>query len=204
MPSRVDRSTPVQADGVVAPEGSTKPDIAESQREKNLSRPDRTGHSVVQFKGPSLTQLAFAATDRGVKTPGPSSGHVELCTRAANIPVMGQIGIQHHWLRTQNKEVGMGEVEGQLPGHGELPPIFRNTKWVDHSSESQKTCRVVPEVDAACVERETEVGKETGLWVPLVNDCQTKTKEILDRCSTKASGENEVRDPRITGAGNSL
>lgn len=131
---------------------------------------------------------------------------VELCKRTADLPLLGQLGAKHHWLRTPQKEVGMGQNPGQIPGHGEAPPLGRSTQWVDHSKETEKDCVVVPDVDAACVERETEFGKDTGEWVPLVNDCHTKTQEVLDKCSTKprAPAGPDFGDPSKTGAGHSL
>lgn len=97
----------------------------------------------------------------------------------------------------------MGQNAGQIPGHGEAPPVGLMTRWINHAAETEKTCVVVPDVDAACVERETEFGKTTGPWLPLVNDCHTKTQEVLDKCSTKESGP-DFGDPSITGAGHSL
>ncbi|MBE2253384.1 MAG: hypothetical protein IAE78_27900 [Myxococcus sp.] len=133
---------------------------------------------------------------------------VELCKRAADLPVVGPLGATHHWLRTPNKEVGMGQNPGQIPGHGEAPPVMQSTQWIDHSKEKEKECVVVPDVDAACVERETEIGKDTGQWVPFVNDCHTKTQEVLDKCSTKPKPEPvpgpDFGDPSKTGAGYSL
>lgn len=97
----------------------------------------------------------------------------------------------------------MGQNAGQIPGHGEAPPVGLMTRWINHAAETEKTCVVVPDVDAACVERETEFGKTTGPWLPLVNDCHTKTQEVLDKCSTKERGP-DFGDPSITGAGHSL
>jgi len=50
---------------------------------------------------------------------------VELCKRAADLPLVGQLGAKHHWLRTSNKEVGMGQNPAQIPGHGEAPPVMQ-------------------------------------------------------------------------------
>lgn len=130
---------------------------------------------------------------------------VELCTRAADLPLVGQLGAKHHWLRTPSKEIGMGQNEGELPGHGEPPPLGLSTQWIDHSKERDKECVVVPDVDVACVERETQLGKDTGPWLPLVNDCHTKTREVLNACSTKERRSGpDFGDPSKTGAGHSL
>lgn len=164
------------------------------------------------------TVVPFSA-DGGVVYPAPGQtgdagpsmkaselqSQVELCKRAADLPIIGQLGAKHHWLRTANKEVGMGQNPGQIPGHGEAPPVGLPTQWIDHSKEKDKQCVVVPAVDAACVERETEIGKDTGQWIPFVNDCHTKTQEVLDKCSTKPKNSGpDFADPTKTGAGYSL
>lgn len=133
----------------------------------------------------------------------PSQGaQVELCMRLAELPVLGSVGVMHHWLRTPNKELGVGQTDGQIPGHGEPPPVGLLTKWVDHSKETEKTCAAVADVDVACVDRELVAGKSTGPWIPLVNDCHVITRAVLDKCSTKP--KPDFGDPRETGAGHSL
>lgn len=180
-----------------------------SKSTPNQSTPSQTQNSVAPF----WAQPGDAgAPPAGPVCEGPTlkaselQAQVELCKRAADLPLIGQLGAKHHWLRTPNKEVGMGQNPGQIPGHGEAPPVGRSTQWIDHSKEKEKECVVVPDVDAACVERETEFGKATGDWVPLVNDCHTKTQEVLDKCSTKPKvpAGPDFGDPSKTGAGYSL
>ncbi len=175
----------------------------------NQSAGPRSQNSVAPFKEqPPLSALPPGPACEAGPTVRASELQtlVELCKRTAELPLVGQLGAQHHWLRTANKEVGMGQNPEQLPGHGEAPPLMRSTQWIDHSKEKDKDCVVVPDVDAACVERVTEIGKDTGQWVPLLNDCHTKTQEVLDKCATKAkpaSGPPFV-DPNKNGAGYSL
>ncbi len=164
-------------------------------------------NSVAPFKGPPEGSSAIPGGPVCEGGPTFKAGEllsqVELCKRAADIPFIGQLGAKHHWLQTPGKQVGMGERPGQIPGHGEPPPVGQATQWVDHSKEKDKECVVVPEVDVACVERETEFGKDTGNWWPFVNDCHTKTQEVLDKCSTRQSGP-DFGDPKQTGAGHTL
>lgn len=51
------------------------------------------------------------------------------------------------------------------------------------SVDRYKSCEKVPNVDEDCVNRELEIGKDTGRWVPPFNDCQTYAKEVLERCT---------------------
>lgn len=174
------------------------------------SNSQQTQNSVVPFSGQPGGASAPASGPVCESAPTVKArelqAQVELCKRAADLPLIGQLGAKHHWLRTPNKEVGMGQTPGQIPGHGEAPPVGRATQWIDHSKEKDKECVVVPDVDANCVERETELGKETGEWVPFLNDCHTKTQEVLDKCSTKPrpTPGPDFGDPTKTGAGYSL
>lgn len=204
MGIKVDGGVSFQPDGGVAEAGKAEGGTAVAASNttaptaRNTVEPFKPDGGVV-FPPPGQTNDASV---KGSKL----QSQVELCKRAADLPIVGQLGAKHHWLRTPNKEVGMGQNPGQIPGHGEAPPIGLPTQWIDHSKEKDKECAVVSEVDAACVERETEFGKDTGQWIPFVNDCHTKTQEVLDKCSTKpkpAPGP-DFGDPSKTGAGHSL
>lgn len=63
---------------------------------------------------------------------------------------------------------------------GDYPGV--PTTLNDHFDEVEKQCEKVPNEDEECVNRELEVGKETGRWLPLVDDCHTVVQDILDRC----------------------
>jgi hypothetical protein len=202
MGIKVDGGVSFQPDTAVTETGKADLPVAPSQPAPP------TNNAVVPF-----------TADAGVAYPSPSQSsdagptvkagelqaQVELCKRAADLPIVGQLGAKHHWLRTGHKEVGMGQNTGTLPGHGEAPPLGLPTQWIDHSKEKDKQCVVVPDVDAACVEGETEFGKDTGQWIPFVNDCHTKTQEVLDTCSTKPKNSGpDFGGPSKTGAGYSL
>lgn len=134
---------------------------------------------------PSASPGRGAGAGDARTTVEPYRPQVELCTRTADLPIVRWLGVQHHWLRTPAKEVGMGERTGREPGRSWTAPLGVSTQWVDHSKEKDKTCVAVPDVDAACVERETGLGKDTGTWVPFLNDCHTRTREVLERCATR-------------------
>jgi hypothetical protein len=57
----------------------------------------------------------------------------------------------------------------------------------------------------ACVDRELEVGKSTGIWVPGLNDCHTVVNDILDKCRNdtleKALQDDTARKLREADAG---
>lgn len=205
MAIRVDGNPSTHGDGGVTQAGQVDGPKAAAPSPTAPSPPPSV---VVPFKSDGAPPIAPAHTNatEATLTAGELRSHVELCKRAADLPLIGQLGAKHHWLRTPHKEVGMGQTPGEIPGHGEAPPVGLSTQWVDHSKEKEKECVVIPDVDVACVERETEFGKDTGKWVPFLNDCHTKTQEVLDKCSTKPKPEPgpDFDDPSKTGAGHSL
>ncbi|MGZ3457283.1 MAG: hypothetical protein ACXU86_02140, partial [Archangium sp.] len=122
-------------------------------------------------------EQAAAALGRGV----------ELCKRTADLPVLRELGLKHHWLRTSTKEAGMGAADGSVPGNRVDPPYVTQTRLNDHTGQGElpgSTCERVPHEDEACVNRELELGRPLGAWTP-TNNCQTFVSEVLERCSTK-------------------
>jgi hypothetical protein len=204
MAFKVDGGVVFQQDGGVSSEAVQAPQ--QRTEESRTTTTSTATNSVETFKADAGATPAPQPDARPSMSVQELKPQVELCVRAADLIIIGKLGINHHWLRTANKEVGMGQHKEKLPGHGEAPPIGRQTQWIDHSTETEKECVVVPDVDAACVERETEFGRSTSEWVPHINDCYTKTQEVLDACSTKprpAPGP-DFGDPSKTGAGYSL
>jgi hypothetical protein len=123
---------------------------------------------------------------------------VELCRRPANIPVLKQLGAEHHWIRTTHVEAGMGPKTGGVPGkdsHVDMPgdPTSVN----DHRGEGAQgaSCAVVADVDEACVEKELEIGRDAGPWTPM-NQCQTFAADVLEKCSTKPKEPVDVLPKR--------
>jgi hypothetical protein len=109
-------------------------------------------------------------------------GGVMLCKRTADLPVIGSLGLTHWWLETAHKSVGMGQADGTVPGHGEVGPSNRATRLVDHSSEPRTDCTGLAGVDEDCVDRELQVGTDTGEWTPGFNDCHTVVTTVVDKC----------------------
>jgi hypothetical protein len=139
-------------------------------------------------------------TDTVEKAPvcGPCAPHVaaanrrvEFCERQADYPGASQLGLSHQWLRTQNKEAGMGPDHGDVPGkHVDLPFVTK-TMISDHRGEGEKpgvACKTVPNEDADCVDRELDIGKPLGRWTP-TNQCHTFVNDTLKKCSTDPTVE---------------
>lgn len=121
--------------------------------------------------------------------PPPKTG-VQVCSRPVDIPVAEYTGLPHKWLKTSSKEVGMGPKGGGVPGHagGRNGYPLGPTSLNDHTGEHEgvlSVCTDVPDVDEDCVDRELEIGKPTGPWVPSLNDCHTTVDRILDKCKVR-------------------
>lgn len=119
---------------------------------------------------------------------------VERCSRLAD-PPLGLVGIDHDWLKTESIEAGMGPADGGVPGvesgrsSENLP--YSATTVNDHSGESSKEgarCEPVPNVDANCVNKELELGKELGRWSPS-NNCNTFVNDVLEKCEIQDGEE---------------
>ena len=127
---------------------------------------------------------------------------LELCRRTADLFANPPHGVQHWWLRGDGFESGMGKRGGGVPGHGGPEPYTMHTTLNDHRGEGalpDATCVPVGEVDPHwdhvdedCVRGEMEVGRDTGLWVPPVNDCHEVVKNALDRCRIAGEPGAEV------------
>ena len=120
---------------------------------------------------------------------------VQVCRRPNEIPEFEGIpildDIPHEWIKTPEKEVGLGQAGGEVPGD-DLPGCrCQGTEIVDHTGESDRpgvTCQVVTFVDEDCVNRLLEVGKPRGNWLPIVNDCWAFVNAVISEC-----GRNPAR-----------
>ena len=117
----------------------------------------------------------------GPVTPLP----VQVCERPADLPTNSIWGIPHKWIKTQNKEAGMGLEGGGVPGHEGGPTGYPGapTTINDHAGEEATSCLTLSMVDVECVDRELEIGKATGAWIPPFNDCHTVAADIVMKCA---------------------
>ncbi|MEK6538360.1 MAG: RHS repeat-associated core domain-containing protein, partial [Nitrospirota bacterium] len=95
--------------------------------------------------------------------------------------------VDHHWIKTDTKEAGMGPVGGGEEGG--MTPIGDPTEITDHSkphsrsSEPGSTCEEVKGVDEDKVNKELEIGKPLGPW-GLHNNCRSFVDDVLRRSRT--------------------
>ena len=95
--------------------------------------------------------------------------------------------VDHHWIKTDTKEAGMGPADGGVPGNESNSPYTTETSINDHTGQSTTRagvqCEKVENVDEQKVNEQLELGKDTGQFSAW-NNCQTLAREILDQAST--------------------
>lgn len=121
---------------------------------------------------------------------------VYLCKRPADLPVNRSLPhdarLEHHWLKTDRIERGMGPADGRVPGergNSDLP--LSRTTVNDHAGKSRESgveCVELPSIDPSCVEKELELGRETGRWW-VDNHCQTFAARVIETCHRGDPGD---------------
>ena len=95
--------------------------------------------------------------------------------------------IDHHWLKTDSIEAGMGPVNGDCGnagnGSGDMPgdPV----QVCDHSKrdKTNATCEKVLNVDESKVNEQLKIGRSLGRWGP-TNQCQSFTRGVIENSRT--------------------
>ena len=108
------------------------------------------------------------------------------CSRPADI--LGGI-VDHHWIKTNNIEAGLGEVGQGAPGNETASPYVTETRINDHTGQSQRadsSCECIEDVNATRVEEMMTIGRPTGKWT-FTNTCQSLVRDVLDK-SKKETG----------------
>jgi uncharacterized Zn-binding protein involved in type VI secretion len=158
----------------------------------------RAADQHLQQEKPDLDAARNAAGDnaacyveRAIEAKQGSYSGVKLCKDEAQLPGNQILGIEHHWLKTPNMEVGLGQAGAGVPGlngAGGAATEWWNargqTTMNDHSGRSSAagaTCTPVPNADVACVERELADKRTRGVF-PITN-CQNEAQRIIDKCS---------------------
>jgi len=94
--------------------------------------------------------------------------------------------IDHHWIKTDTVEAGMGGTRGNVPGNdsGDLPgDRVQVTDHTGRSKEAGATCKKVDNVDEDKVNAQLKIGRPLGRWGP-TNQCQSFAAEVLRNAST--------------------
>lgn len=102
------------------------------------------------------------------------------CSRKAQI--MGG-AVNHHWLKTDTKNAGMGSGNDGLIGDHFEAPYATHVFVIDHSNQTAEKCKEIKDIDEDCVNEQLDIGKPLGRF-NLINNCQTFVSGILKECKT--------------------
>jgi RHS repeat-associated protein len=117
-------------------------------------------------------------------------GKVYVCTRHTRVNGVFSIvnGVAlHYWLRTDEKEAGLGDLNGDVPGAAAESTYVTWTAIVDHHGQSEEpgtSCEVAPDADPKIVNRLLEIGKPMGRFT-LTNNCWQFVNNVLSAADTR-------------------
>ncbi|ODB97384.1 hypothetical protein [Candidatus Thiodiazotropha endoloripes] len=130
---------------------------------------------------PSDTMAAAEEVSNSVKH-SPKQDNVQICYRPAQI-AMGLV--EHCWVRTDTRDVGLGGNPDALPGEVYESPYATETYVIDHSQDMPEYCMAMNNVDESCVNGilDNELNQSQGGF-GLHNNCQSYAYSVVNRCRT--------------------
>jgi uncharacterized protein RhaS with RHS repeats len=107
----------------------------------------------------------------------PTGLDVFLCSQ----PAFGGMPVDHHWIRTDTVEAGMGGTRGNVPGNQSGDKPGDPVQVTDHrgrSNEAGASCKKVDGVNESKVNAQLQIGRPLGRWGP-TNQCQSFARGVL-------------------------
>jgi len=118
---------------------------------------------------------------------------VELRCRPAEI-VAGLVN--HCWLKTDTIEAGMNKRITCSRAGNELVNLDSVRVVVsNHQCDTPTVITPVPYVDEDCVNRELQIGKPLGRFLPPFNTCQTFAQDVIQKCSPSSISRPYIKYP---------
>ncbi|MCW5286300.1 hypothetical protein D8B29_19375 [Verminephrobacter eiseniae] len=118
---------------------------------------------------------------------------VELRCRPAEI-VAGLVN--HCWLKTDTIEAGMNKRITCSRAGNEL--VNLDSIWVvvsNHQCDIPTVITPVPFVDEDCVNRELQIGKPLGMFLPPFKSCQTFAQDVIQKCAPSSISQPYIKYP---------
>jgi hypothetical protein len=134
-------------------------------------------------------RYGYAINDPINRTDYSGLQDVEVRDDHADVPGNAErLDIRHWWMRTKNKEAGLGPRAGGVPGEGPYN-LLRNMPLIptsinDHSGRGNRKgarCRRVPQIQNTCADNELQIGKQEGPFGVII--CKDIVEHIAARCS---------------------
>jgi RHS repeat-associated protein len=133
----------------------------------------------IGFAGGSWSLHDYANSDPIGKTD-PLGLAVNICCRPAQIA--GGL-INHCWIKTDTKAAGMGSNPNIPPGQ-EYEGYGMPVQITNHSNDKPTECTKMNNVNEQCVNDELQLGKPLGRFLPPVNQCQSFSYGVVNKCRT--------------------
>ncbi|MBV2091801.1 MAG: hypothetical protein KUF72_13040, partial [Candidatus Thiodiazotropha sp. (ex Ctena orbiculata)] len=92
------------------------------------------------------SMLAVEEASQSIKQT-PKQDSVQVCCRSAQI-AMGLV--EHCWVRTESKDVGLGGNPDLVPGEAYESPYATETYVIDHSQDAPEYCTTMNNVNESC------------------------------------------------------
>jgi RHS repeat-associated protein len=115
----------------------------------------------------------------------PKGLKVYFCKRPAQI-LFGLV--DHHWIKTDTVEAGLGPVDEGVPGENSPSSLFPQVEIQRHPDESLKpgsSCKEMKCVDENCVNSKLIIHTRLGEFNLLTNNCQIFAFNVLAGCRKK-------------------
>ncbi|MEZ4726002.1 MAG: RHS repeat-associated core domain-containing protein [Caldilineaceae bacterium] len=145
-----------------------------------------TSKDPIGFKGGEPNLYTYSA-NTPLNLTDPMGLKVFLCKRPADLP----IPVDHHWIKTDTYEAGMGGLNGNVPAqNGNWDWPYSNTQTNDHSGQStadNASCVEIPDADEECVNSKIKPSQSTGRFSSW-NNCQSFSKTVLEQCGGNYPG----------------
>lgn len=109
--------------------------------------------------------------------------------------------IDHHWIKTDTIEAGMGGTRGNVPGNdsGDLPgDRVQVTNHAGRSKEAGASCKKVDNVDEKKVNDQLKIGRALGRWGP-TNQCQSFARGVIHNARITPPNLEPFDNPALWG-----
>ena len=141
-----------------------------------------TARDPLLHAGEQLNLYAYGNSDP-VSVRDESGLKVRVCKNGSILTGFKPVPLLHHaWIETGSKKLGIGT--GGPIGFEDVQWVDQSDKYKTFNGKGEIVCEDQNDVDEGCVNRAIYEGKSEGLYIPLVNDCQTNVQAVLDTCRT--------------------
>jgi hypothetical protein len=115
-----------------------------------------------------------------LKYTDPLGLDVQICCRPAQI---ANGIVDHCWIKTDTISAGMGANPNIPPGQ-QYEGYGMPVQIISHANDTPAQCTPQKNVDEQCVNKQLQIGKPIGRFVPPFNQCQSFAYGVVNTCRT--------------------